>query len=1116
MKKTATLLFFLFFLANAQTFFGQNIVINEILTSNTTINTDEDGDYHDWIELYNTGAITVNLSGYGLSDDPALLFKWVFPNVSVAPGQYLLIWCSDKNRRVAGSPLHTNYKISSTGEVISLTNPSGVTVNSVPATVIPQNISYGRLPNGTGGFVFFSAVTPNTVNSSVGYTSVLSPPTFSQESGFFTTGFNMTLSTTVAGSTILYTLDGSEPKASNLGGTTYSYKNQYPEHPGQATGSLLSKNFTTLQYSAPLVIADKSAQPNKIANISTTCSFTPTYIPTSPILKGTVVRAKLIKPGSLDSKTVTKTYYIYPGGNPFSLPVVSISMDENMLYDYYNGIYVAGKDFDDWRIAHPTWEPIDYEDHSNYYRRGIENERPANFTYFENGLPVLNQDIGLRVHGGSSRDFPSKSFALYARSDYGDDTMSHQFFIDRPFANFGSLVLHNSGNDFNQTMFTDALNHELVKTLNVVTKGYQPTITFINGEFNGLLNLRDKIDDNYFKRVFNIPTTEIDLLENEGAVEEGDDVHYWAMIDYMTTHSFATQANFDYIKTQLDPESFKDYFISNIFLGNRDWPGNNIVYWRKKTTSYVPNAPFGHDGRWRWLFHDTDDTYARSGGINYDTLAAATDPNGPEVPNPAWSTLMLRKLLENNTFKIEFINRFADLLNTNFLSSRVLSKIDEMKAVIAPEMPRQFARWDAPADDGDWNYFLNIEKDFASQRPALQRNHIRAKFGIASNINATLNVSNASHGYIKMNTIDVVDGTPGIVGNPYPWTGIYFHNIPVTLKAVAKPGYVFDHWSGASTSTNAEITLTPTANFSITANFIAGGPEISVPIYFWMMDGGIVNDTPLQTLNSTYKISTDGVIQYQSCMVGYPFTSASPNWRKASMERRNFPTPINYRPEANNNLAYASSDMKGLQIRQPFQSGGLQNTLIFNFSTAGYQKIKFSFAAADELAGVSGITVDYAVNSGTPVWITTGLTASSLPLTSVYQLFQVDFSSITTVNNNANFKVRLRFTGSNMTVDLGNRVTFNNIAVEGVQTTLDTIENDVVRFKVYPNPVTDILNITGNTSHMNYKIFTVDGKLVKTDWVESARINLSELQKGMYLLQLSADDKVEIKKIIKK
>jgi hypothetical protein len=284
MKNINTIFLCLILSVLSNALLAQNVVINEILASNTSTIQDEDGSYQDWIELYNNGASSVNLLGYGLTDNVSLPYKWVFPDISIAPGQYLLVWASDKNRTIAGSPLHTNFKISSEGEVISLTNPGGITVDFVPATALPANVSFGRLPNGTGGFVFFQNLTPNAVNSAVGYSEILESPVFSQNGGFFTTGFNLSLSTAVPGSSIIYTLDGSEPDANNLGGTTYTYKNQYPELPGQATGPLLSdKSFQTLQYGGPISIIDRSPLQNKIATISSTFNFNPYYIPANPI-----------------------------------------------------------------------------------------------------------------------------------------------------------------------------------------------------------------------------------------------------------------------------------------------------------------------------------------------------------------------------------------------------------------------------------------------------------------------------------------------------------------------------------------------------------------------------------------------------------------------------------------------------------------------------------------------------------------------------------------------------------------------------------------------------------------------------------------------------------------
>lgn len=1093
---------------------AQNLVINEILTSNTVSNVDEDGDRQDWVELYNGTAAAVNLAGYGLSDDATLPFKWVFPAQVMAPGSYLLIYCSDKNRIVVDQPLHTNFKISSAGETITLTSAASLTVDQVPATAIPSDISFGRMPNGTGPFLFFSAITPGAQNGTTAYNEILNPPTFSQAGGFFTTGFDLTLATAAFGATIIYTVDGSEPDPSNLSGTTYQYKNVYPHHPGDATGPLLTKSFNSLSYTGPISIVDRTSQPNDISMISTTY-FDAFYLPENNIFKGTVVRAKVVKPGALPSKTVSNTYFVTPEGSArFSLPVVSLSITEKTLFDYNDGIYVPGVDFDNWRIDNPDLEPEGQEDLGNYYRRGLEWEREANMTYFVNGTQVINQNVGLRLHGGSSRDWQNKSFNVYGRSDYGDATMDYAFFPDQP-TDFERLILRNSGADFYETHFRDALNMRLLKQSHVLAKGYQPTITFMNGEYWGILSFSDKFDDNYFKRVYDIDA--VDILESENVVEEGDSDDYIAMLDYIETHPLATQANYDYILTQLDYENFADYFIHNIFFDNLDWPGNNIVYWREKVDA--PNAAAPHDGRWRWLAHDMDATFATtSENINRNSLQIATATGGPEWPNPEWSTYLLRKMLENTGFKNYFINRFADKINTSYSSAFVNATMEEMKNVILPELAEQIERWTAPVDMGDFNFYYGFQQDFATQRPAIQRNHIRQKFAISSNINATVDVSDVSHGYVKMNTIDLKLGTDNIAANPYPWTGVYFSNIPVTLKAIANDGFVFDHWEGASTATTAEITLTPAAAFSVKAVFVPSNTNSSEPIYFWYMGTAIPNDTPLSTLASTFEVpATDAVISYTSCLPGYPYASGDPLFQHASMERRNSPTTINYLPEANGGAAYVASAMRGIQIKEPLQSGTAQNTMVFSFTTANYENIIFSFAAKNELTNAQNILIDYSTDSGTPNWITTGLASSTLPLTADYALFTVDFSSIAAADNNPNFKIRVRFAGTgDMTVDAGNRITFNNIAVHGTST-LGVPGQSGSKITVYPNPTNSFVNVSGVDAEANYSLYTIDGRLVKAGKLgASAQISLDGFELGLYLLQLESNGKAETKKIVKK
>ena len=1093
------------------------VVINEVLASNTSVNVDEDGEHGDWVELFNPTGSAVNLNGFGLSDDASLPHKWVFPNISMPANSYLLVWCTDKNRSTAGSPLHTNWKISASGETITLSNAAGTQVSQVVMPAIASNISWARIPNGTGPFMFAVTVTPSAANPGTGYNEILPEPVFSADGGFYTSAFNLTISTTVPGATILYTLDGSEPDEANIGGHTYQYRNRYAELAGQTAGPLLTKNYATQTYTAPINIVNRTPQPNKLATISSTHHYEPDYFPTVNLFKGTVVRAKVTKPGALPSPTVTRSYFVSPAGaNEFSLPVVSLSLNEDRFFEYNNGIFVAGADFGAWRAANPTVDADYYNADANYRRSGDPSERAAHVDYFVNGQEVLNQNIGIRINGGATRAWQSKSLRLVARDEYGDDDFDYQFFQGEPLDKFNRLVLRNSGSDFFSTMYRDALAQSLVSDF-LETQAYQPTVTFVNGEYWGILNMRERYDRFYFKNKYNIDQVDLDLLEDALMVEEGDNDHWQEMAEFMENNTLATQANFDYIATQLDVDNFRDYYISNIFYENVDWPGWNTEFWRKRVP-FTPNAAYGHDGRWRTAMKDTDSAFGATLDVNdHNTLEFATDPNGPEYPNPPFSTLVLRSLLTNENFKVSFINRFADLMNSYLKAERIIQKSTEMKAVIQPEMQDHLNRWDG-TDYGWWEASIEIVHTFAEERPVFQRQHIREKFDIDNNINVTLNVSNEMHGHIKINTIDVVPTTPGIPEDTYPWTGIYFSNIPVTLKAVAHEGYMFSHWTGANTSTQEEITISSANAFSVTAVFVPDtAPAQSEPIYFWVMDTNIPNDTPLTSLTSTFEIAQmDGVINYQSSLAGYPFTSTHPNWRKASMERRNNPTPINYIPEANNNIPFATSNMRGLQITEPLQSGSNGNTMIFSFPTTGFEDIKFAFAAVNEGTNATGILIDYATNAGTPAWTSSGITAS-MPLTSIYQLFQTDFSSIAAADNNPDFKVRLRFAGSNMEVDNGNRITFNNISVMGTEQNLSVVENPLAGMFVYPNPAQDLINVSGLDAEANFNLFALDGRVVKKGHLLSGgAISIADLTSGIYLLQVSSADATQTIKIVKK
>ncbi len=230
--------------------------------------------------------------------------------------------------------------------------------------------------------------------------------------------------------------------------------------------------------------------------------------------------------------------------------------------------------------------------------------------------------------------------------------------------------------------------------------------------------------------------------------------------------------------------------------------------------------------------------------------------------------------------------------------------------------------------------------------------------------------------------------------------------------------------------------ITSTVNFTQTGIFALAkaAEEITETelIYFWVFDNNLPNNTPIETINATFGLTGGGLLSYHSALAGYPFDPTHPNWRKASLERRNAPTPINYRPEGNNNVPYAGANVLAVQVKQPFTGDGGENTLIFHMPTTGFKDVVFSFAAKDEGAA-DMLIIDYSVVPGEPVWTTDGLAATEFPLSPDYLLYSIDYSNGPgDVNGNPFFKIRIRFDGDDMTVDAGNRVTFNNVSLDGV------------------------------------------------------------------------------------
>lgn len=1108
---------------------GQTVVINEVMASNNTTIQDEDGDTSDWIELYNYGSEAVSLAGYGLSDRADNPFKWLLPALTIEPGQFLLIWASGKDKSDPGQPLHTGFSISAGGEDIVFTRPDGVTIDSMPARYIPTDVSYGRQPDGTGPWYYFYTPTPMQPNSGIGLDDPLVSPDFSYASGFYTDSFVLDISYPDSGAVIVFSLDGSEPDLQNLHGKSYAYKNQYPHFFGNPPGPILQQHYTSYTYTSPFVIRDRSSEPDKLSQISTTWEFMPNYFPQNPSPKGTVVRARAYVKG-VPGPIANHTYFV-SDQNTFDheIPIISLSTNEDNLFGYYDGIYVAGVDFDQWRQANPFgWPGLNTG--ANFFRRGRDTEKPAHIQYFEMGTPILEQNIGIRIHGGWSRHQRLKSFRLYARAEYDQQSrFNHAFFDDYPYDSFKRLMLRNSGNDDNFTFMRDGVINYIMRHLRFDTHEYRPSVVYLNGEYFGMLNIRERYDKHYLNRAYGIAEEELDLLTNNAIVNEGENTQFLALRQYIIANDLADSLHYAYAIRRLDPENYMDYCIANIYIRNTDWPGNNVKFFRKRTASYEPQAPYGQDGRWRWLMFDTDFGLGTQYGpgsedpVAHNTLAFATLPSGNQWPNPSWSTVILRKLLENPSFRQDFIIRFADQMNTAFLPDRIIGVIDAFRDRIAPEIPAQRQRWNLL---NTWEVHIQRMRDFAHDRPEYQREHIRDYFNLPGEYTATLDVSAAKAGYIRINTIDLISATPGVAEQPYPWSGIYYHTLPITVTATAREGYVFTHWSGFIADNASSITFTPDGDFYLKAHF---EPELVQEddrelIFFWLMDTSLPNDTPLEEVPATWsRNGLDASLVFESAREGYPFFNGHPLWRNSSMERRNQPTPLNYRLEANDSIPFEQVNMRGLQIRQVMHVDDRQNTLYFDLNTTGYEDILLTLAGMDE-GGADQLLFDY-WDPELDDWSTEGQESTVFNLSPTYRVFFIDFIEAVTASNRENFRVRMRFDGADMSADDGHRVTFNNIAVSGTALEVSGVfpmpQHSPLYLHVHPNPTGGLLYVHSEALSIGADIVLLDalGRTIDISPVQQSAgtrvLDLGSCPTGIYTLLVRTGTQVLTARVMK-
>lgn len=672
---------------------ANHVVINEVCSNNFSVICDENGYYSDYVELYNPALVPVSITGFSLSDSEDELSKCILDSVVIPAKGYFLVWLDGSDGDVVG---HAAFKLSSKGENLYLSNSYGRITDSVEVPALTYNTVYARACDGS---LEWGRKTPSanaSNNQSEDILKVeLEKPVLSVESGFYEESFELQIQAG-ANQIIYYTLDGSNP-------TTNSQV-----------------------YTEPIKIIDASLNEN-IYSARTDLSAAADYVPNFKVDKGTVVRAMAFSPEEKTvSEIVTKIYFVgfekkqeYEG-----YAVLSLVTDPDNLFDAEKGIYANGKALEEYESAAGVEDgqvPDTYIDEegnvcykymsTNAYNTGKEWEREADIIYFDQDHErIAQQKVGIRISGQSTRNAIQKSFNLFAREIYdGSEKFSIPFFDDM---NYSTVKLRNGGTDHEKSKIYDPFLHSLSEGRSVAVQASTPCVVFLNGEYWGIYNIRERFKEDYFQNHFGIGEGNIWMIDS-GTPAIGDWEawnNYNEMIEFISENDMTIEENYEKACELVDIQSLIDFYCIQLYIDNDDVGfDKNIALWR---SARVDDGEY-EDGKWRFMLYDLD------GALNSPEKNTFMDSEWWKEDFNLMDEGMIKSLLKNKEFRQRFIESFQEIANENFDYDTVHESLMQWKEQYQAQAVRSHQRFiSADASAEDYNAYIEHIDNFFRVRYA--------------------------------------------------------------------------------------------------------------------------------------------------------------------------------------------------------------------------------------------------------------------------------------------------------------------------------------------------------------------------------------------------------------
>ena len=712
-----------------------SIVISELMEKNRAVVRDEDGDFSDWIELHNVSGKAVSLGGWRISDKSGAP-GWAFPDVTIEPGEYLLVFASGKDKTT--SELHTDFSLSG-DETVYLLSPAGSVAAQCACGGTEADVSMA-LGNG-GEWAQSLYPTPGFENSAAGYEAF--QETLAPADALVISEAMVANTKTYSDGTFGY-CDWVELK--NISDSTLSLSGYYLSDSLKDLGKYALPDSTLAPGETFIILcgAESGTGANNLASFSLDSSCEQLYLsrgeeivdfaalrdipyecsfgrmdgengwfyfaqPSPGKANTNGARRVSAKPVNLtpdgvfdgvDSVTVELSgsgtvRYTLDGSTPTerspeykeALTISSTSVVKAVCFE--EGAlpsralvlsYIVNEGHSLPVVSLVSDSAAEFSLMYNGPEKGVE--LPASISLYRDG-GGFTAPCGVSLNGETSLVLSKKNMSLRFRGSYGQETLQYDIFGGGA-TEFTNLLLR-AGQDQAQAIIRNELSQSLCEKadMDVVNQRSIFCVLYVNGEYSGIYTLKEKANKYLYAAVAGVDPNSVEVIE---APAEYGTAFYDEVVSFARMNDLSLDENYERLASLVDMDSLIDWLLIEGFCANTDLTSGNLRYCRSDDA----------DGKWHFMFYDLDATFSAP-ITTYSNLMSGYGLDHIQVSSLAY------RLMENAGFKDRFLTRAAKLMGDKLTNEAVINEINAMAEEISGEVERDFSRYGKSRGDWEWN-----------------------------------------------------------------------------------------------------------------------------------------------------------------------------------------------------------------------------------------------------------------------------------------------------------------------------------------------------------------------------------------------------------------------------